>query len=86
MVGQAHPSDPGQLVDIPARLGGQAQAPAPPKGRGLFAVFDIWVMWNKADRQATVHAEITENTLRAVPFRGRASGAGRAGRGGVSCS
>jgi len=36
--------------------------PVPP----LFAAFDIEVLWNKADRQATVHAEITENTLRAV--------------------
>lgn len=32
----------------------------------LFAIFDVAIYWNKADRQVTVHAEITESTLRAV--------------------
>jgi len=32
----------------------------------LFAVFDISIYWNKTAGQTTVHAEITENTLRAV--------------------
>ncbi len=32
----------------------------------LFAIFDIAIHWNKADRQVTVRAEITESTLRAV--------------------
>jgi hypothetical protein len=33
----------------------------------LFAAFDISVLWNKPGKQATVHAEITQTTLRSVP-------------------
>ena len=33
----------------------------------LFAAFDLQVLWNKPGNQATVHAEITEATLRAIP-------------------
>ena len=33
----------------------------------LFHVFDISVLWNKPGSQATVRAEITDTTLRAVP-------------------
>jgi len=33
----------------------------------LFAAFDLQILWNKTGRQATVHAEITEATLRALP-------------------
>jgi hypothetical protein len=33
----------------------------------LFAAFDLQILWNKPARQATVHAEITEHTLRALP-------------------
>jgi site-specific DNA recombinase len=44
------------LPDLPARL----------KAR-LFQVFDISVFWNKPAGQATVRAEITDTTLRAVP-------------------
>ena len=33
----------------------------------LFAAFDLQILWNKPGRQATVHAEITEATLRALP-------------------
>lgn len=33
----------------------------------LFAAFDLEVLWNKTDRQATVFVEITEATLQAVP-------------------
>jgi len=32
----------------------------------LLAIFAIAIYWNKTDRQVTVHAEITEATLRAV--------------------
>ena len=32
----------------------------------LFAAFDLQVLWNKPARQATVYAEITETTLRAL--------------------
>ena len=33
----------------------------------LLEAFDIQVLWNKPGRQATVHAEITDATLRALP-------------------
>jgi len=33
----------------------------------LFQAFDLQVVWNKPGRQATVHAEITEATLQALP-------------------
>jgi hypothetical protein len=33
----------------------------------LFDAFDIQILWNKTGRQATVHAEITEATLQALP-------------------
>jgi hypothetical protein len=33
----------------------------------LFAAFDLHILWNKPGRQATVHAEITDATLRALP-------------------
>jgi hypothetical protein len=33
----------------------------------LFAAFDLHVPWNKPRWQATVSAEITEATLRALP-------------------
>ena len=32
----------------------------------LFAIFDMAIYGNKADRQVTVHADITEATLRAA--------------------
>ncbi len=34
---------------------------------GLFAAFDLQVLWNKPGQQATVFAEITEATLTALP-------------------
>ncbi len=40
--------------------------PAAEKAR-LFHAFDLEVLWNKPGRQATVHVEITDATLRAVP-------------------
>src|SRR6185312_8922429 len=33
----------------------------------LLDAFDLQVLWNKPGQQATVHAEITEATLRALP-------------------
>jgi hypothetical protein len=39
---------------------------SPLKAR-LFHAFDLQVLWNKPGRQATVFAEITEATLRALP-------------------
>jgi hypothetical protein len=33
----------------------------------LLAAFDIQILWNKPCRQATVHAEITDATLQALP-------------------
>lgn len=52
----AQPTRGDILPDLPPRL----------KAR-LFAAFDLAVLWNKPGQQATVHAEITETTLRAVP-------------------
>ncbi|HEY6313668.1 MAG TPA: hypothetical protein VIY52_23085 [Streptosporangiaceae bacterium] len=39
----------------------------PPIKARLFAAFDLQILWNKPGRQATVHAEITEATLRVLP-------------------
>ena len=33
----------------------------------LFAAFGLEILWNKPGQQATVFAEITENTLQAIP-------------------
>ena len=33
----------------------------------LFEAFDLQILWNKPGRQATVHAEITDATLQALP-------------------
>ena len=33
----------------------------------LFQAFDLHILWNKPGQQATVHAEITDATLRALP-------------------
>jgi len=37
----------------------------------LFAAFDLHILWNKPGQQATVHAEITDATLRALLDPGR---------------
>jgi hypothetical protein len=47
--------------------GGHPTWPGPGLKARLFAAFDLQVLWNKPGRQATVHAEITEATLRALP-------------------
>ncbi len=59
-------ADPALLDELPLAGDILPGLPAALKAR-LLAVFDIWVLWNKTDRQATVYAEITDDTLRAVP-------------------
>ena len=49
-------------------LAGDVLPGLPPRLKArLFAAFDIAVLWNKPASQATVHAEITDTTLHAVP-------------------
>ena len=59
-------ADPALLDELP--LAGDILPGLPPdlKAR-LLEAFDIQVLWNKPGRQATVHAEITDATLRALP-------------------
>jgi len=59
-------TDPALLDELP--LAGDVLPGLDPhlKAR-LFDAFDLQILWNKPGRQATVHAEITEATLRALP-------------------
>ena len=59
-------ADPTLLDELP--LAGDIRPGLDPglKAR-LFHAFDLQVLWNKPGRQATVFAEITEATLRALP-------------------
>jgi hypothetical protein len=59
-------ADPALLDQLP--IAGDILPALPPalKAR-LFAAFDLEILWNKPGQQATVFAEITENTLRAIP-------------------
>jgi hypothetical protein len=59
-------ADPAILDEIP--YAGDILPALPPalKAR-LFAAFDLSILWNKTGNQATVHAEITDATLRALP-------------------
>ena len=59
-------ADPALLDELP--LAGDILPGLPPalKAR-LFAAFDLEILWNKPAGQATVFAEITENTLQAIP-------------------
>jgi len=59
-------ADPTLLDDLP--LAGDILPGLDPglKAR-LFDAFDLQILWNKPGRQATVFAEITEATLRALP-------------------
>jgi Recombinase len=59
-------ADPTLLDELP--LAGDILPGLPPdlKTR-LLDAFDIQVLWNKPGRQATVHAEITDATLQALP-------------------
>jgi DNA invertase Pin-like site-specific DNA recombinase len=63
---QPRAADPALLDELP--LAGDILPGLPPdlKTR-LLDAFDIQVLWNKPGRQATVHAEITDATLRALP-------------------
>src|SRR6185312_12123360 len=59
-------ADPALLDELP--LAGDILPGLPPdlKAR-LLDAFDIQILWNKPGRQATVHAEITDATLQALP-------------------
>jgi site-specific DNA recombinase len=49
-------------------LAGDILPGLPPRLKArLFAAFDLSVLWNKPGQQATVHAEITDTTLQALP-------------------
>jgi site-specific DNA recombinase len=59
-------ADPTLLDQLP--LAGDILQDLDPDAKArLFAAFDLQILWNKPGRQATVHAEITEATLRALP-------------------
>ena len=59
-------ADPALLDELP--LAGDILPGLDPSTKArLFAAFDLQVLWNKPGRQATVFAEITEATLRALP-------------------
>ncbi len=59
-------ADPALLDQLP--LAGDILPGLPPalKAR-LFAAFDLEILWHKPGSQATVFAEVTENTLQAIP-------------------
>jgi hypothetical protein len=60
------PLDPALLDQLPLAGDILPALPAALKAR-LFAAFGLEILWNKPGRQATVFAEITENTLQAIP-------------------
>jgi hypothetical protein len=57
---------PPLLDQLPA-LGDILPGLPPALNARLFAAFDLEILWNKPGGQATVFAEITENTLQAIP-------------------
>ncbi len=59
-------ADPAILDEIPYAGDILPQLPPALKAR-LFAMFDVAIVWNKPGSQVTVHAEITDETLRALP-------------------
>ncbi len=59
-------ADPAILEEIPYAGDILPQLPPALKAR-LFAAFDLAIVWNKPGGQVTVHAEITDETLRALP-------------------
>jgi hypothetical protein len=61
-----HAADPALLDQLPA-LGDILPGLPPALKARLFAAFDLEILWNKPGQQATVHAEITEATLAALP-------------------
>ncbi len=58
--------DPALLDELPLAGDILPRLPAELKAR-LLDAFDIQILWNKPGRQATVFAEITDATLRALP-------------------
>lgn len=68
-VGTARPAAPtptGLLEELP--LAGDILPGLPPELKAkLLAAFGIEILWKKTEGQATVHAEITDATLRALP-------------------
>jgi site-specific DNA recombinase len=58
--------DPALLDELPLAGDILPGLPDDLKAR-LLDAFDIQILWNKTDRQATVHAEITDATLQALP-------------------
>ena len=63
---QPRAADPALLGELPLPGDILPGLPAALKAR-LLEAFDIQVLWNKPGRQATVHAEITDATLKALP-------------------
>ena len=63
---QPRAADPALLDELPLAGDILPGLPADLKAR-LLEAFDIQVLWNKPGGQATVHAEITDATLRALP-------------------
>ena len=59
-------ADPALLDELPV-LGDILPTLPPALKARLFAAFDLEILWNKPGGQATVFAEITENTLQAIP-------------------
>jgi hypothetical protein len=59
-------ADPALLDELPV-LGDILPGLPPALKARLFAAFDLEILWNKPGQQATVFAEITENTLQALP-------------------
>ena len=59
-------ADPALLDELPVLGDILPDLPPALKAR-LFAAFDLEILWNKPGGQATVFAEITENTLQAIP-------------------
>ena len=59
-------TDPALLDELPA-LGDILPSLPPALKARLFAASGLEILWNKPGQQATVFAEITENTLQAIP-------------------
>jgi len=55
------------LLDQLPAAGNVLPALAPDIKARLFAAFDLQILWNKPGGQVTVHAEVTDATLRALP-------------------
>jgi len=59
-------ADPALLDELPA-LGDILPSLPPALKARLFAAFGLEILWNKPGQQVTVHVEITEKTLQAIP-------------------